>query len=348
MAWPTDLTTLLKRISTPAEEVRDMLVVLGDYNKTNLDAQDVLRAAQEVAIKLYLRSLNIQGDVFWVDGVAGSNANDGLSFAAPKLTFKAALALCTSNKNDHIFVLDYWQPAGEDWPIVVDKNMVHIIGIGGQTHPYPSIHPAIDKAAFQLTSSGQYGELANFTIGGGNSHGGIEMGNEGQVDGFHIRDCIFGHQWFGTPLNGILDPASGTRGGYGCRIERCTFMGDLANCKGKITGNAIDLLPNTDAMAWRDLRIVDCLFKGTAIGINLMRAFDAEILNNKFVCADAAHGEAITLQSACRGCMVDGNVAMNGGDAVMTNEPYRDLATGANNHWGVNWTTNAVDLPRQT
>jgi len=118
--------------------------------------------------------------------------------------------------------------------------------------------------------------------------------------------------------------------------------------RGKITANAIEQLTNTDATAFRDLEILDCIFKGVYIGINLTRGFDAVILRNKFICADAVDGEAVSLLASCLGCMVDGNVAMNGGDAAMTQQPYRDVAATNKNHWGVNWTTNAVDLPKQT
>lgn len=299
-----------------------------------------------------IRSPNLKfgaGKVFFVDGYGGrgSDLNDGDDPARPLSTITHALSLCRHGKDDVIIVFDYWQPTGETWPILVNKQKVHIIGLSNPNAEFIAIHPPGDTACFQLSSDGQYGEIAGFCIGGGNNHGGIEYGNAGQVDGFWIHDCWFGHQWFGTPLNGILNPATATRGGYGNRIEWCTFMGDLANCKGKITGNAIDVLMNTDATATRDLEILDCVFKGGAIAINLTRAFDAVILRNKFVCPDAQVGEAVTLGASSRGCLVDDNVGMNGGDAVMTNNPFRDLATGANNHWGVNYKTNAVILPAQ-
>lgn len=285
------------------------------------------------------------GDVYYVDGVNGSNNNEGKDSESPKLTIAAALALCSDQHHDYIFILDYWRPSGETWPIPITYDLVHVIGVGGHPGlPWPAVHPSTDVAAFQLSSSGQYGEIAGLTIGGGNSHGGIDWQNSGQVDGFWIHHNVFGHQWFGTPLNAIQQAASASRGGYGNCIEHNTIMGDLANCTGAITGNGIDML---GAVMSYDLIIRFNRFMGCAINVNLTQVSNGQIEHNKFVCADAADGEAVSLLSACRGCWVDGNRAGNGGDAAMTKEPYRDVAATNKNHWGMNYTTDAVDLPKQ-
>lgn len=286
------------------------------------------------------------GKTLFLGGLNASDNNEGLSSESPLLTFAAAQVKCTDQHHDYIFVLDFWRPSGETWPIAITKDLMHLIGIGGRPGlPWPAIHPATDVAAFQLYSSGQYGEIAGLTIGGGNSHGGIDWQNEGQVDGFWIHHNVFGHQWFGTPLNAILQAVAASRGGYGCAIEDNVFMGDLANCTGAITGNAIDML---GAVMSYDLMIRRNRFMGCAININLTKVSNGMIVDNRFICADSVDGEAVSLLTACRGCMVDGNRAMNGGDAAMTKEPYRDVAATNKNHWGVNWTTNAVDLPKQT
>lgn len=286
------------------------------------------------------------GQTFYVDGVNGSDNNVGQDSAHPLLTIAAALVKCVDQNHDYIFVMDYWRPTGETWPIPITKDHIHIIGVGG--HPglcWPAVHPATDLAAFQLYSSGQYGEIAGLTIGGGNSHGGIDWQNQGQVDGFWIHHNVFGHQWFGTPKSAILQAAAASRGGYGNVIEDNEIMGDLANCSGAITGNGIDML---GAVRSYDLIIRRNRFMGCAININLTKVTNGQMLDNRFICADSVDGEAVSLLAACLGCMVDGNRAMNGGDAAMTKEPYRDVAATNKNHWGVNWTTNAVDLPKQS
>lgn len=348
ISWPTDLRKLMKRISLPAEETFEGLDLLGDYVKEVGDTR-------ETALKAYLRLLGQSGEVFVVNG--GLDTNLG-TMASPLLSIKKALSLCEANRNDHILVgSNYWQPATEDWPIVVNKNQVHIIGLALPNLPCPAVHPADDNAAFVMGSTGQYGSIQRLTIGGGESYGGILLAGSvalppeaGQIDGLLIKECTFGHQWFGTPLNGIQQPADSSRGGYGIRVEKCTFLGDLANCTGAITGNAIDLLGNpvNPGVAYYDFEIVNCEFMGCQVGFNAYRAHNGRILNNKFICEDSSDGDAIRLLSACRGNMVDGNVAMAGGEAVPSKQPYCDVAATDKNHWGVNWTGNAVDLPKQS
>jgi len=71
------------------------------------------------------------GTTFFVNGETGSNGKSGLSPADAKLTVKAALDLCTANKHDVVYILNYSSEAQvyEEWPIVVDVDQVHIIGV---------------------------------------------------------------------------------------------------------------------------------------------------------------------------------------------------------------------------
>ena len=340
MSWPTDLKQLMKRISTPAEETFQGLEVLGDYLKTSMDAQDA-------TIKLYLRNLMWAGNIFWVNGIngVGSNTNAGTTRAAPFLTIKYALSQCVANQNDIIFIEDYWQPTGEDWPILVNKNGVHIIGLAQRSLPYPAISPPADTAAFELSSLGQYGSIENLVIGGGASHGCIEWGEEGQVDGFLIKKCTFGHQWFSASLNGIRQDGAATRGGYGNRIEKCTFMGDLAGETGahlgKITGNAIAQL--SVALPFFDLEIVDNVFKGCQRAINLLYTKDAVIEDNRFTVPDkASDGESIWLGAASFGCMINNNWSFNWTGAALTYNPYYD---DGDSHWGLNYRQGVSVMP---
>ena len=287
--------------------------------------------------------INLPGATF-----PGSNSNSGLSYEKPLLTITKALSLCVDGRQDYVLIHDYYQATGETWPIVVNKRAVHILGVALPNLPYPVIHPPTDAGGFQLTSSGQYGEIAYLTIGGGNSHGGIKMGNSGQVDGFKIHHSVFGHEWFGTPLNGIEQPVDSTRGGYGVEISDNEFYGDLANVGGKITGNAIDLLKVTGNQPWRNIKILRNKIFGTAVAISVGDGLGGEILDNRIIIPDSSDGEAIALLAGVLGMMVDGNVAMAGGDANPSQQPYVDVAATNKNHWGVNYTGNAVDLPKQT
>ena len=80
----------------------------------------------------------IQGNVFYVRPVGGSDGNDGKNPLRAFKTLVAALAACTANQNDTVFFLaesntsaattDY-QSALLDW----NKDMVHLIGVGTGT-----------------------------------------------------------------------------------------------------------------------------------------------------------------------------------------------------------------------
>ena len=76
------------------------------------------------------------GNIYYLDGGStgpADNDEDGLTRATPKGSLTAALALCASGNNDVIIVLNYGS-AGRgletSFPVVVSKDMVHIVGMG--------------------------------------------------------------------------------------------------------------------------------------------------------------------------------------------------------------------------
>ena len=285
--------------------------------------------------------LRQRGNVFFVLS-GGSNSNDGMSALHPFLTIKYALSKCTSDNHDYILVgSGYWQPVGEDWPIVVNKSNVHIIGMGSGWAGYsPTIKPTGDTAAFSLVSAGAGCEIANMVLAGGAAHGCIELAGTGH---FWIHHCMFGNADNGAGQDGIRSIEGQVSAE--CLIEKNIFHGDQGYVPGKITRNGIDARGTN---LFRHSVIRNNYFLGLEIGILCGNSAGLSIITNRFVCPDSADGEAITLSGGARGCMVDDNRAMNGGDAAMTQQPYRDVAAANKNHWGVNWTTNAVDLPKQT
>ncbi|GAI32119.1 unnamed protein product, partial [marine sediment metagenome] len=134
----------------------------------------------------------------------------------------------------------------------------------------------------------------------------------------YVHDCLFGHGWFGTPLAGFRN--LGTINACNIKIERCKFLGDLAGCTGAITATAIDNALGGAGGYWDDCEFINNIFMGCAVGLDLFRARTCLILDNKFVFPDTAlTGEAITINVGSVGCMIDGNRAVNGGDAVITN-----------------------------
>ena len=167
------------------------------------------------------------------------------------------------------------------------------------------------------------------------------------MDGFVISENIFGHRWFGGPLNGIRQIAVTSKGGNGNVINRNHFLGNWQG-KGVITGNAIDMLVAGPLdRCFYQLQILENWFHGiTGVAINLTRDNGGEVLDNRFVVPDGETGEAITLRAACLGTMVEGNRAMSGMlNAGYTYNPFRDLATNTYNHWGMNYRGNSVIEP---
>ncbi len=283
-----------------------------------------------------------RGRVFYVNTAAkgGTDVNMGLNPALPMLTITGALDRCEDYRHDTVCIIDYWQAAGETWPINVDVHQVHIHGLTAPAPgiPYPAIHPPADTAAF-LLGAGDYGSISNLTIGGGNSHGGIDLCYDGttqvfQAEGFEISGCTFGHVWFGTPLNGIRLPATANTGAYGLRIINNSFLGDLAT-KGAISGNAIDILKDSNP-SLRDSLIANNRFLDCQKNIVLVNSYSNLIEGNEGFVPDTAQGEMVDLDDACVANVINRNQAMQGPAAgLLAQAPYRDL-NGPNNHWGHN------------
>ncbi|MFH0816434.1 MAG: NosD domain-containing protein [Methanobacteriota archaeon] len=66
------------------------------------------------------------GMAYFVDGVSGSDGKSGTSWATAKETIGAALALCSPNANDYVFV----RKGDYEEAVLVDVDGVHIIGMG--------------------------------------------------------------------------------------------------------------------------------------------------------------------------------------------------------------------------
>jgi len=277
------------------------------------------------------------GKTFFVDGSSGSNSNDGTTRALPFLTITHALTKCTTKMHDTIYVRDDNENASETWPIVINKQNVHIIGLSNPYSQRCTIRPTGDTQAITCGGTGYGSEFANIDFGGGNSYACIELTSTGKV---WIHDCQFGGaDCADTPLHGILATEHATI--CNAMIEDCVFHGDLEGVPGKITSNGIEAIA-TNLMRHSIIR--NNYFMGVAIGINLGSGQKGlMVLDNYFYCDDTATGEAITVSGAA-GNMFNGNCAMAGGDAAMTKTPYLD-SNAAGNGWGMNYQSDAVTFP---
>lgn len=286
------------------------------------------------------------GNVFWVDGFNGNNANVGTRPDQPFLTITYALTQCIADHNDYIMVLDAWQE-----PAAVDVNItrVHIIGLGNylrsnSNHPFVALNAAADHAIFTVTALSNNCEIAGFNLGGGATHAGIENAG-GTPMGLHIHDCVFGHSFAGgTPQDGIRIEVNATN----IRIENCIFLG-VPGGKGTLTRDGIRWLCGGDPL---NGNIENNQFKALpGIGINFAQVADATggitIKDNVFSCGADTQGDAITLQATTRGFIVVGNKALYGSaTAAMVNNPYLDNTIVAPfNAWMCNYKGNALIDP---
>jgi len=262
------------------------------------------------------------GNVFYVDG-NGPDTNNGLTPQTPLASIKAALALCVSQRNDMIVVLDYWAAATEDWPIVVDKEMVSIVGAGYAGSLWPQVNPPGDTAAFNMTAQGS--RICNLAVHGGATHGAIEIG--AAVWGIEIDNCWFGVT--GAAQDGVRDVApfdavylkvTNCRFGVeltrdGVRILHNATRGSIGTPQGG--GNLFDRIPG--------------------IAINVVAAVqELGIYNNVIAIPANTAGAGITLSATTANCIVSGNVA-NFGDTTMGNNPFADGAGAGVNNWGLNY-----------
>lgn len=291
------------------------------------------------------------GRVFYVDQFNGLNTNNGTNPGTPFQTITYALTQCVGNRNDYIIVLDAWD-AEPAYPILVDVDRVHIIGVslpGTGLLVKMNSGVANNQAVFQIGdgATGQYVEIAGFSLAGGALHGCIDCN---QARGAWIHHCWFGHDEAGgamTPRDGIALIDGNTEGAL---IEDCRFFGTAGAgpVAGVITGDGVSNR-NYPGLSNFDYSIIrNCTFQGLSFGIWLDLAVGAQITGNIFaVGADGAVGEAITLfapGNPCLGCIISDNRA-GYDDAAVAFNPYRDIGTPGANCWIMNYDDAAVVLP---
>lgn len=261
------------------------------------------------------------GVIYYVNGTSGLNTNSGLLPTSPLQTITAALAKCVDDNDDYIIVEDCWT---ETFPIVVNKERVHIIGLDMGVG-WPQLQAAADVAIFDVQKD--YCEIAGFALQAPAqtaAHALIEF-NTPAVGRANIHDNQFGE--LNVAFHAIRGGAAGA-GAY-CWIHDNVFGWQL---KGQGVGGAISLG-----------RINNNTFHKGIAGICIaLNGVIAEIIGNKFANADGAVGFAITLTGQGIG-IVDDNHAMTLG-AAAANNPYKDTGVPKAN-WGINYRDITATLP---
>ena len=255
------------------------------------------------------------GNVFYVDGIAGSDSNSGLVPTAPKLTLAAALALCANDHNDTIVVLDYYNMEGGA-AVTVNKSKVTIVGSegGSKDRSWTCLHATADTACLIIAADDV--RIHQLYFDAGAAHGGIEF--SGGKCRIGIYDC-----WFGTGAYGIYD-TTGTVA-FSLEIANCYFCQAL-------TSHGIYINDDPAFVYIHDNMFDAC--QGDAI--NIIQGGGDRVIGNVIACSSDLQGTGITLGAAVYRCLCAHNAA-NFGDADMAANPFEDGAAGDTNHWMANY-----------
>ena len=264
------------------------------------------------------------GSVFYVNSTEGSNDNPGDRREKPFETVTYALAQCTDEYNDVIYVTTSIQV--EDQPIVVNKGAVQIIGLPKHT-PYaqqarcwffPDGH--VTGGVFTINQSDVL--IKNFMFW---STAGQPCINFGEADATDVRitidQCSFHVGSYGIQTGpGVNLPA------HYLTITNCYFDPGL-------TTGGILLASNG---SWP--LIANCFFESVAMpNISITGGMAAgRILECLFMLpADSTVGGAIDLGAGPSRWWILGNGANDATNAGITNNPFRDQ--GTDNIWAKNF-----------
>ena len=308
----------------------------------------------------YFPTMNYNSHVFFVNGIS-TIGDDGVNTGGqvpdePFLTITKALSECTDGANDYVFILDYPATApAETWPIAINKQRIHIIGLQNGVIPrFKIVVPgdSDDAPVFAFAhhateaSYGAYCEIANLIMGSQKALtgvGAIEC-HQGGLWGNHIHHCAFGLEGrsntdvaYGIILGRSSDTYTAGEMLYGL-IEHCRF-GKLITAAGIYVPDGTDSGPNS--IYGTIIRNNQFYVNSGDVGIHIADVSanlrGGGIYNNKFILAEDSVGDAITLAAGVTGGFIDGNVAgVLANSATMENNPYL-TTTACGPAWGLNW-----------
>ena len=328
-----------ERESVPARNVTPAAThSIMQLAKAALDRIGASTGVSDPTLYAFLSSMKYlmkpKGSVFFMDGSAGNDANDGLTPTTPKLTMTAGHGLLTTGMDDTLVVLNYGGAGAvaETFPINLSKSMIHVIGAQCMDNSkWPTIQS--DAAGLNaITITGSRVELANLEVGGGATSAGIHVGSVGGIWGACIHDV-----WFG--VTGDTTGRDGIRTDVGedapfLQVYDCRFGANLTRYGIYNAGNATHGMLGRQGHGNKFLEVpgIGMYFTGAIL-------LD-EVIDNLFALASDVSGQAISFTHASNGgAIVSGNKASLR-IAAMTNNPFRDLGNegiGNANHWVDNW-----------
>lgn len=282
------------------------------------------------------------GRVFYVDHVNGNNANNGLSPNSPFATITYALTACSADFGDYIFVVEHGAAGAEPaYPVVINRNKVHVIGVGRHGPDQVIRIHADANNVFDVT--GRDVEIAGFGFDS-DSHTGGGIVASTSVFGAWIHHCHFAGSSLGQGLLFGIGVA-GQQGPWWL-IEDNVFSSP--NGVGITTfGIRLNVVAGTIRRNY-----FTCCDGGASPCIRMDNVEIGAIVDNYFYCPisdTGAVGWAITLVGAgMEGGPITNNHAMQTGDGTGLN-PYRDTSspgdiTAVSHGWGANYDGPALSL----
>ena len=318
----------------------DILTDDGDASDYDRRYHSIEALAKVLQIEMGYNLKSVAGSampiaIWYVDANIGVSG-DGKTPATAFQTIQEAITACSNSVDDWILVFDY---SGGGATVTIDKSFVHIIGNACKGMSYPRIKPATAVPGITFTDAGDRVEIANLTIGGGDTTA-AAISFDGCVAGAYgnyIHDCHIGRDADAPCLDGILIPA-GADAPY--LVVEDNFFNELGGMA--TTGSAVNVQGNITCG-----KILDNLVLGNGTtanpAINIAGASYPVIEGNRVkLRTDTGTGGAITLGATTANGWVNGNVANDSKDAP-ANNPFVD--GGSTNGWGINYTGKDATLP---
>lgn len=168
-----------------------------------------------------------RGRTFWLDGVNGSDANDGQTPARAVKTLTRAQALMTSDRGDTLFVIAGDTSIADTAQVTWSKDYCYVIGLAAPT----------PNARCKLTNSGTTAATAGVTV---TAHGCVftnlrfwEAANVATIGAFEVQgsqnyfyNCEFLGQVTANAAGGANAFSLFINGGSENRFERCQIGTD--------------------------------------------------------------------------------------------------------------------------
>lgn len=278
------------------------------------------------------------GHIYYVNGGSDGpvvDTGNGLTPTTPKRLLQSAIDLCTTDNDDVVVVLNYGGNARavEVFPILLNKNRVHIIGVGTISNKWPVVSVlapgAADTADPAILVTGQRCEIMGIEFGGGNTAGCLHIGSVAGAWGCWVHDCWFGVTGDGVGQDGIRVVA-GDDAPY-LTVTGCRFGASVTRDGIRVDGNA------TRCMIGQAGQLPNVFYNIAGIAINMVGGVTSpSIHNNVIAVVSDTQGKGISLAAGVLGASVHGNYA-NFGDADMAANPFADAAAGDANSWILNY-----------